>query len=471
MNTEDFVTRFPPSPTGTLHIGGARTALFNWLFARHHNGRFVLRIEDTDKARSTREDTEVIVESMKWLGLDWDEGPYFQSQRTEIYAECIENLLSAGKAYYCHCSQEELDQRRKQAKDKGLKPKYDGKCRDLNLGKASGAVVRLKSPLTGTITFKDLVKGAISVDAEEMDDLILQRSDGTFTYNFAVVVDDSKMGITYVIRGDDHVNNTPRQILIYQALGEPLPHYAHLPMILGPDKTPLSKRHGATSVLAYRDMGILPHALVNSLARLGWSHGNQEEFSIQELVDLFSLTHVGKSAGIFNMEKLLDLNGKYIRAEDDTRLADLVLPFLADLGCSGLNKEQVTGAVRTLKPRANTLVDMAQSALFYFGEITYDKDADEKFLRPELLRILEDLLADLKTAPDFGQKGLEAVFSALLEKHQIKLGKIAQPVRVALTGKTVSPGIFEVMEVLGRETVLERLANAISHIRGKKVNG
>ena len=468
MNTENVVTRFPPSPTGTLHIGGARTALFNWLFARHHKGRFILRIEDTDRARSTREDTEVIVESMKWLGLDWDEGPYFQSQRTEIYTECIEKLLSTGKAYYCHCSAEELDVRREQAKDKGLKPKYDGKCRDLNLGKAPGAVVRLKSPLTGTITFMDLVKGVISVDSEQMDDLILQRSDGTFTYNFAVVVDDSKMGVTYVIRGDDHVNNTPRQILIYQALGEPIPHYAHLPMILGSDKTPLSKRHGATSVLAYREMGVLPHALVNALARLGWSHGDQEEFSKQELIDLFSLTHVGKSAGIFNMEKLLDLNGKYIRAEDDARLADLVLPFLADLGCSGLNKEQVKGAVRTVKPRAKTLVEMAQGALFYFKEITYDKDADEKFLRPELLEILEDLLADLKTVSDFSQKGLERVFSALLEKHQIKLGKVAQPLRVVLTGKTVSPGIFEVMEVLGRETVIKRLSHAISYTRAKK---
>ena len=470
MNTENVVTRFPPSPTGTLHIGGARTALFNWLFARHHNGRFILRIEDTDKARSTWEDTEVIVESMKWLGLDWDEGPYFQSQRTEIYTQYIENLLSAGKAYYCHCTQEELDARRKQAKDKGLKPKYDGKCRDLNLGKAPGAVVRLKSPLNGTITFKDLVKGVISMDMEELDDLILQRSDGTFTYNFAVVVDDSKMGITYVIRGDDHVNNTPRQILIYQALGEPLPHYAHLPMILGPDRTPLSKRHGATSVLAYRDMGILSNALVNALARLGWSHGDQEKFSRQELVDLFSLTHVGKSAGIFNMDKLLDLNGKYIREEDDAHLADLLLSFLTDLGCSGLNKEQVTGALRTLKQRANTLVEMAQGALFYFTEITYDKDADEKFLRPEILAVLEDLLADLKTAPDFSQKGLEGVFAGLLEKHQVKLGKVAQPVRVALTGKTVSPGIFEVMEVLGRQSVLKRLANAISHIKKKKAN-
>ncbi len=244
MNKQNIVTRFPPSPTGTLHIGGARTALFNWLFARHHNGAFVLRIEDTDQARSTKENTEIIIESLKWLGFDWDEGPYFQSQRTEIYNECIEKLLSSGKAYYCHCNPEDLERKRIEAKELGLKPKYDGTCRNLGLGKAPGTVVRLKSPLTGRTTFKDLVKGVISIDNDELDDLILQRSDGSFTYNFAVVVDDSKMGITYVIRGDDHVNNTPRQILIYQALGEPIPQYAHLPMILGPDRTPLSKRHG-----------------------------------------------------------------------------------------------------------------------------------------------------------------------------------------------------------------------------------
>jgi len=349
-----------------------------------------------------------------------------------------------------------------------LKPKYDGTCRNLGLEKAPGAVVRLKSPLTGRTTFEDLVKGVISIDNDELDDLILQRSDGSFTYNFAVVVDDSKMGITYVIRGDDHVNNTPRQILIYKALGEPIPQYAHLPMILGPDKTPLSKRHGATSVLAYREMGILPCALVNALARLGWSHGDQEKFSVQELIDLFSLEHVGKSAGIFNMEKLLDLNGKYIREEDDTHLADLLIPFLTNLGCSDLNRHKVKGAVRTLKKRSNTLVEMAQGALFYFREISFDKEADQKFLRPELVELLEDLLSDLRGAAGFDQKGLEKIFSAFLEKHQIKLGKVAQPLRVALTGKAVSPGIFEVMEVMGQHTVISRLSHAISHMKGKK---
>jgi len=468
MNKEQVVTRFPPSPTGTLHIGGARTALFNWLFARHHNGKFILRIEDTDRTRSTKEDTEVIIESMKWLGLDWDEGPYFQSQRTDIYNEMTEGLLSSGKAYYCHCSPEELERKRIEAKKRGLKPKYDGTCRELGLGKAPGAVVRLKSPQSGTTTFRDLVKRVISIDNEELDDLILQRSDGSFTYNYAVVVDDSKMGVTYVIRGDDHVNNTPRQILIYKALGEPIPQYAHLPMILGPDKSPLSKRHGATSVLAYKEMGILPYALVNSLVRLGWSHGDQEKFSTQELIELFSLDHVGNSAGIFNTEKLLDLNAKYIREENDGNLADLLIPFLSNLGCSKVNREKVKEAVRTLKARAKTLVEMAQGALFYFKEIVYEKQADEKFLRPEVLEILEDLLSDLKGAAAFDQKELEKIFSTFLERHQIKLGKVAQPLRVALTGKTVSPGIFEIMEVMGQEMVVKRLSNAISHIKSKK---
>ena len=468
MNNKEVVTRFPPSPTGTLHIGGARTALFNWLFTRHHNGKFILRIEDTDKTRSTKEDTEVIIESMKWLGLDWDEGPYFQSQRTHIYYEMIERLLSSGKAYYCHCSPEELEKKRIEARERGLKPKYDGTCRERGLGKAPGAVVRLKSPQSGTTTFKDLVKGVISIDNEELDDLILQRSDGSFTYNFAVVVDDSKLGITYVIRGDDHVNNTPRQILIYMALGEPIPQYAHLPMILGPDRSPLSKRHGATSVMAYKDMGFLPHALLNSLARLGWSHGDQEIFTTQELIDLFSFEHVGKSAGIFNMEKLLDYNAKYIREEDDDNLADLLIPFLANLGCSNIPREKVKGAVGTLKARSKTLLEMAQRALFYFKEIDYETQADEKFLLPDVMYILEDLLMDLKGATHFGQKDLENIFSILLERHQIKLGAIAQPLRVALTGTSVSPGIFEIMDVMGQEMVVQRLSHAISHIKSKK---
>lgn len=469
MTTDKVVTRFPPSPTGYLHIGGARTALFNWLFARQKGGTFILRIEDTDKERSTDEATNAILDSMKWLGLDWDEGPYFQSQRNDIYEEHIARLLSSGKAYHCHCTPEELETRRKEAMAKGLKPKYDGKCRDLGLGPAPGSVVRLKSPQTGRTVFHDLVKGPVSFDNEELDDLILKRSDGSPTYHLAVVVDDITMGLTYIIRGDDHVNNTPRQILIYQALGEPLPQYAHVPMILGPDKTRLSKRHGATSVLAYRDMGYLPHALINALARLGWSYGDQEKFTMDELVEKFSLENVGKSAGVFNAEKLLDLNAQYIRESETSFLAQAIVPFLKDLGFDNLDPDTVTGAVETLKQRSRTLVEMAEAARFYFQEdIAYEEKGDKKFLKPNILEHLEDITARLGKATDFSEKGLEEIFVAFLEERQIKLGKVAQPMRVALTGKTASPGLFEIMTVLGRDVVVSRLEKAIAHIRMKK---
>jgi hypothetical protein len=311
MGTNRIVTRFPPSPTGYLHIGGARTALFNWLFARKNHGKFILRIEDTDKARSTKEAVNAIIESMEWLGLDWGEGPYFQSQRYDIYNSTIDRLLSTGKAYYCHCSPEELEQKRKEAIRKGAKPKYDGKCRELGLGPAPGAVVRIKTPQTGITEFKDLVKGPIRFNNSELDDLVLKRSDGSPTYHLAVVSDDISLGINYVIRGDDHVNNTPRQILIYQALGEPLPVYAHVPMILGPDRTRLSKRHGAMSVLAYRDMGYLPQALLNSLARLGWPYGDQEKFTKEEQQIVRPVDNVTYfSDGFKKLNRLLSIFGK-----------------------------------------------------------------------------------------------------------------------------------------------------------------
>ncbi|MCD6295601.1 MAG: glutamate--tRNA ligase [Deltaproteobacteria bacterium] len=468
MTRKNIVTRFPPSPTGYLHIGGARTALFNWLFARKTGGKFILRIEDTDKARSTDEATRAIIDSMEWLGLDWDEGPYFQSERYDIYNAAIERLLSTGQAYHCHCSPEDLKQSRKSAMAKGAKPKYDGKCRELGLGPAPGSVVRLKTPQTGTTQFNDLIKGPIRFNNEELDDLILKRSDGSPTYHMAVVADDISLGITYVIRGDDHVNNTPRQIQIYQALGEPVPQYAHVPLILGPDKTRLSKRHGALSVLAYRDMGYLPHAMLNSLARLGWSYGDQEKFTKEELIEKFSLENVGKSAGVFNMEKLQDLNAWYIRESSDDILAMDLIPFLEHSGFENLNEEQVKDAVATLKIRSKTLVDMAESARFYFEkEIIYDEKADNKFLKPDVLELLEDLRRRLEKTPVFDQEGLEKTFVAFLDANQIKLKKVAQPLRVALTGKTASPGIFEVMEVLGKEVVLERLGKAVTHIRGK----
>jgi glutamyl-tRNA synthetase len=468
MKQEKIVTRFPPSPTGYLHIGGARTALFNWLVARQSGGKFILRIEDTDKVRSTEEATRAILDSMEWLGLDWDEGPYFQSQRTPIYETFIERLLHSGKAYYCRCTPEELDKKRAEAKSKGLKPKYDGTCRELGLGPEPGSVVRLKSPRTGKTHFNDIIKGTIAFDNDELDDLVLKRSDGSPTYHLAVVADDISLGISHVIRGDDHVNNTPRQILIYQAIGEPLPVYAHVPMILGPDRTRLSKRHGAMSVLAYRDMGYLPHAVINALSRLGWSYGDQEIFTREELIEKFSLTNVGKAAGIFNVDKLLDLNAYYIREADTSFLSKALMPFLNRLGIENPDFNLVNQAVDTLKIRSRTLLEMAEGALFYFrDELIYDENGDRKFLKPAALDLLEDLSGRLENWSDFTEKGLEDVFVAFLDEKQIKLGKIAQPLRVALTGKTASPGIFEVMTVLGKQKILERIKKAIRHIREK----
>ena len=469
MNQENVVTRFPPSPTGYLHIGGARTALYNWLFSRQRGGKFVLRIEDTDKERSSEEATRAILDSLRWLGLDWDEGPYFQSQRYPIYWNFVERLLSTGRAYYCHCTPEELDQRRQEAMAKGLKPKYDGRCREKGLGPGPQAVVRLKSPQTGRTLFNDLIKGPISFNNEELDDLILWRSDGSPTYHLAVVADDIAMGMTHIIRGDDHVNNTPRQILIYQALGEPLPLFAHVPMILGPDRTRLSKRHGATSVLAYKDMGYLPQALINALARVGWSYGDQEKFTVSELIEKFSLENVGKAAGIFNTEKLLDLNAQYIRESGTEALARDLIPFLGNQGFTNLDLGRVMAAVETLKPRSKTLVEMAQSARFYFVEgVAYDPVAAKKFLKPDVTDLMKDIRDRIDGMPSFTQKDLEKVFLDFLEEKGIKLGRIAQPLRVALTGSSVSPGLFEVMEVLGRKCVIGRIDKALDVIAEDK---
>lgn len=468
MNNDKVVTRFPPSPTGYLHIGGARTALFNWLFARQRGGKFILRIEDTDTQRSSDEATGAILESLEWLGLDWDEGPYFQSQRYPLYVEFIERMLSSGNAYYCNCTPEELQKRREEAKARGLKPKYDGKCRDMGLGPGPHSVVRLRSPQTGRTVFNDLVKGPVSFDNAELDDLVLKRSDGSPTYHLAVVADDIAMGVNYVIRGDDHVNNTPRQIMIYQALGEPLPSYAHVPMILGPDRTRLSKRHGATSVLAYREMGYLPHALLNALVRIGWSHGDQEIFSVQEMIEKFSLDNVGKSAGIFNAEKLLDLNARYIRESETAYLTRALIPFISEQGLQDLREEKVAQAVETLKMRSRTLAEMANDARFYFDDvIVYEQKADEKFLTPDAFEPLSELKSRLEKAVDFSRQGLEAIFQRFLDEKKIKMGKIAQPLRVSLTGRSASPGLFEVMEALGKDKVMTRLERGLSHINEK----
>lgn len=464
--------RFAPSPTGFLHIGGARTALFNWLYARHGKGTFILRIEDTDRTRSTEEYIQAIVEGMEWLGLDWDEGPFRQTERFDIYKNYANKLVQEGKAYYCYCSPEELDARRKEAIAKGQLPKYDRRCRNLK-EPVPGVlpVVRFLMPQEGHTVVDDLIKGKVIFENAQLDDLIIVRSDGTPTYNLTVVVDDVDMGITHVIRGDDHLNNTPKQVQIYRALGYRVPEFAHLPMILGSDKTRLSKRHGATSVMAYKEMGYLPEALLNYLVRLGWSYGDQEIFSEEELINYFSFENVGKAAAVFNPEKLLWLNGQYIMRNSAEKLADLVMPFLvqekAVSGEQDIDKAWLSRAIATLQERSRTLVELAHSLRYYIAEdVEYDEKARSKFLNEKSLPLLSELRDELGRVTDFSVNELEKVFTAMMEGHGIKLGALAQPVRVAITGGTVSPGIFEVIEVMGRDKTLKRLDKAIQSIGG-----
>jgi glutamyl-tRNA synthetase len=468
---EDFLSatvrvRFAPSPTGHLHIGGARTALFNWLFARRYKGTFILRIEDTDTSRSTDEYIEAIIEGMKWLKLDWDEGPYRQTARFDLYRSYVDRLLKDDKAYYCFCTAEELEQRRQEALAQGKTPKYDGRCRLLKEPiPGRPAAVRFKMPQEGRTVLNDLIKGVIEFDNSVLEDMIILRSDGTPTYNFVVVVDDIDMKITHIIRGDDHVNNTPKQIHIYKAFGWEPPQFAHLPMILGSDKTRLSKRHGATSVMAYKDMGYLPDALVNYLVRLGWSYGDQEVFTREELINYFSLESVGSSAAVFNPEKLLWLNSQYINSADAEDLVELVIPFLAKEGIitegRELDKKWLARAVHSLKERSRTLIELAHSLRYYILEyVEIDPKAKDKFLKPEARQLLSELHDMLAGIPDFTAVEIEKVFHALAEKHSTKLGTIAQPARVAITGGTASPGIFEVIEIVGRDNVLKRLSKA-----------
>ncbi|HYA12291.1 MAG TPA: glutamate--tRNA ligase [Thermodesulfovibrionales bacterium] len=469
--------RFAPSPTGHLHLGGARTALFNWLFARHHKGNFVLRIEDTDRTRSTEEYIETILEGMKWLGLDWDEGPYRQMDRFDIYSSYANKLLQEGKAYYCYCSSEELEKRRQEALAQGKSPKYDGRCRNIrriqgaedSRVQSENAAIRFMMPQEGETVVDDLIRGKIVFDNVQLDDLIIVRSDGTPTYNFCVVVDDVDMNITHVIRGDDHLNNTPKQIHIYKALGYTIPAFAHLPMILGSDKTRLSKRHGATSVTAYKETGYLPDAFINYLARLGWAHGDQEIFTRDEMVEYFSLGDVGKSAAVFNPEKLLWLNSQYIKNSPSEKLVKLVMPFLIRENVihegQTLDKEWLSKAIDTLKERAKTLVELTHGLRFYITEdIEYDRKAKTKFLNENSLPYLIDVKEELSRLDKFTALEIEKAFASLVEKHNIKLGNLAQPVRVAVTGKAESPGIFEVLEILGKEKVLKRLERAIETI-------
>ncbi len=464
-------TRFAPSPTGYLHIGGARTALFNYLFARHHGGKFILRIEDTDRERSTPEAIEAIVQALTWLELDWDEGPFFQTQRYPIYKEKIQELLAAGKAYPCTCTSEVLNAKRQAALKEKRKPIYDGACRPMD-GKIAAMpegkpyTIRFLSPQDGTTVVEDAVKGPVVFENRELDDLIIARSDGTPTYNFCVVVDDIDMRITHVIRGDDHLSNTPRQILLYQALGHTPPQFAHVPLILGLDKARLSKRHGATSVTTYHDMGYFPEALSNYLVRLGWSHGDQEIFSRDELIEKFTLEAAGKSAGVFNPEKLLWLNFHYLKNRPLSRLAEEIVPFIKAKGYAvPHDRAWLEKMIATLRERAKTLVELVDLAHFYLSDdIPFDEKAAKKFLTLETREPLAELIQKLEALADFSENSIEQVFTEVLQQRNLPLGKLAQPVRVALTGSTVSPGIYEVIAVLGKERTLARLHPALQTI-------
>jgi glutamyl-tRNA synthetase len=460
-------TRFPPSPTGALHIGAVRTALFNYLFARHHGGAIVLRIEDTDRERSTPESTAIILEGLGWLDLQWDEGPYFQSRRTELYRAQIDRLLDAGRAYRCWCTPEELEARRAAAIQSGGRAGYDRTCRERSSPPSgrSSCVVRFKAPIDGETILDDLVKGRIVFQNTELDDLVILRSDGSPTYNFCVVVDDADMRITHVIRGDDHVANTPRQVLLYQALGATLPRFAHLPMILGPDKTKLSKRHGATSVLEYRDLGYLPEALVNYLARLGWSHGDQELFTKRELIEKFSLENVGTSPAIFNPEKLSWVNSHYLKATPPDTLARQVTPFLERAGLTVPGDAAwLARAVATLRERAKTLAELAEAARFYVADTIEPTPKAAALLQPDTAPVLDDLIARLSQIDPWNAATIVSAFLAAVAALGLALGKIAQPVRAAVTGSTASPGIYEVLDVLGRERTIARLRAARARI-------
>ena len=458
-------TRFAPSPTGYLHVGGARTALFSWLYARKHGGRFILRIEDTDLERSSQESVNAILEGMTWLGLEYDEGPFYQTQRFERYREVIQQLLEQGDAYYCYCSREELDALRERQMANKEKPRYDGKCRSLTAGDGE-RVVRFKNPEQGDVVINDLVKGRIVVANQELDDLIIARSDGTPTYNLTVVVDDMDMGVTHVIRGDDHVNNTPRQINILQALGASLPLYAHVPMILGADGARLSKRHGAVSVMQYRNDGYLPEALLNYLVRLGWSHGDQELFSIDEMIEHFDLEKVNVSASTFNAEKLLWLNHQYLMNSDPAHVARHLSWHMGELGIDPDTGPALAEVVKAQRERCKTLVEMANQSLYFYQDFSeYDESAVKKNFKAGSEDVLQHLGNRFAALSDWNAEAVHEVVLTSSEQLQLGLGKVAQPLRVAVCGSGVSPAIDLTLALLGKQKTLERIQKAIEFIK------
>jgi glutamyl-tRNA synthetase len=460
-------TRFAPSPTGYLHIGGARTALFCWLYARKHGGTFILRIEDTDRERSTEESVNAILEGMAWLGLSYDEGPFFQSQRFPRYREVMEQMLRDGKAYHCYCPKERLEQLRSEQSERKEKQRYDGKCRNGVANPPAGVapVVRFKNPLDGAVVVEDLIRGRVAFDNAELDDLIIARGDGTPTYNFTVVVDDLDMRVTHVIRGDDHLNNTPRQMNMLKALGWQPPLYAHVPMILGSDGSRLSKRHGAVSVMQYREDGYLPEALLNYLVRLGWSHGDQELFTIDEMVKLFDIAEVHSSAAAVNPEKLLWLNQHYIKNGDPLHVARHLSYHLGKLGIDPASGPDLVEVVKAQRERAKTLVEMAQNSVFFYREPdSYDEKAVAKHLTPAVVPAIKALRDRLRELPQWNTEAIHAVVHDVAQLHGLELGKLAQPVRVALTGRSVSPPIDVSLFVVGRERSVHRLQAALDHL-------
>jgi len=460
-------TRFAPSPTGYLHIGGVRTALFNWLYARHCGGTFVLRIEDTDKERSTNESVQAILEGMAWMGLDYDEGPIYQSDRLERYKEVIDQLLDAGQAYRCYCTREELDKVREEQRAQGIKPRYNRHCRDQHNPERPDveSVIRFKNPLEGSVQFDDAIRGQIVISNEELDDLVIARANGTPTYNFTVVVDDIDMGITHVIRGDDHVNNTPRQINIFKVLGAALPIFVHVPMIVGGDGQRLSKRHGAVSVLQYRGEGFLPEAMLNYLVRLGWSSGDQEIFSLDEMISSFDIQDVNRAASAFDIDKLKWLNQHYIKVADSAQLVSLLSDRLKDRGIDVSSGPPVDDVVSALRERAQTLDEMADKSEYFFSEFEdYDTKAAQKHLRPVARDMLADVRSRLSVVEPWSAELIHAQVMATVEDYDAKLGKLAQPLRVAVSGTAATPPIDETLLLVGKARTVDRIDRALVFI-------
>ncbi len=458
-------TRFAPSPTGYLHVGGARTALFSWLYARKMGGQFILRIEDTDRERSNEESVNAILEGMEWLGLDYDEGPFYQTHQFDRYKEVIQQLLDSGDAYHCDCTKERLTQLREQQMADKKKPRYDGCCREKNLAAADNTVVRFKNPLDGDVVIDDMVKGQVIINNRELDDLILARTDDTPTYNLTVVVDDWDMKMTHIIRGDDHLNNTPRQINILKALGAELPVYAHVPMILGDDGKRLSKRHGAVSVMQYKEDGFLPEALINYLVRLSWSHGDQEIFSREEMVELFDAVDINTSASAFNTEKLLWLNQHYIKNKAPEDLADQLQNFIKAAGYSVEQGPDLIAVLKVFQERCNTLIELAEEMRFLYQDFDeYNAKQAKKQFKEATLPILESLKSQYAELSDWSAEAIHHIVENTVNTLEVGFGKVGQPLRLAVTGHGKSPSIDVTLELLGKDKTLSRLSQAIDFI-------